>query len=74
MEVPTYDYEFYIKRGFRILRKNYVRNHIEFLLNVDANGCHWGRFEICSSDNTMDIRFQELLEHTKTLQDTPLNK
>lgn len=74
MEAPTYDYEFYIKRGFRILRKNYIKNHIEFLLNVDTNGYHWSRFENCSSADSMDIRFYELLEHAKTLQDTPLNK
>jgi hypothetical protein len=74
MEAPTYDYSFYLKRGFRIIRKNYQKKHIEFYLENPCNGKHWGRFEICSSDKGMELRFSELLEHTKTLQDVAVGE
>jgi len=57
METPTYDYNYYLNKGFRILRKNYISNYIEFLLKSDESHNQWVRFENCSSAERMDLRF-----------------
>lgn len=52
-----------LRRGFRILRKNYEKKQIEMMLP----NLTWRKFETCATEERLEDRFLELLEHSKTL-------